>query len=95
MGRAAEAAGSLIGDETLEAEGRVLGRVRQRSTYCVLAQPEEGWIVVTEGTGQILSVHRTKDQAVTSAKEVAKSQEPSQVLIYRKDGTVQTERTYG
>ena len=82
--RAADAAGSLIGDETLEAEGRASGRVRQRSTYRMLAQPEARWIVETGGTGQISSVHRTKDQAVTRAKEAAKTQEPRQVLIYRK-----------
>ena len=29
------------------------------------------------------------------ARELAKAHEPSQVLIYKKDGTVQTERTYG
>jgi hypothetical protein len=32
---------------------------------------------------------------VGSARELAKAHEPSQVLVYKKDGTVQTERTYG
>ncbi|MDQ3589389.1 MAG: DUF2188 domain-containing protein [Actinomycetota bacterium] len=30
-----------------------------------------------------------------SARELAKAHEPSQVLVYKMDGTVQTERTYG
>lgn len=45
MGRVAETTGSLTGSETLEAEGRALGRTAQRSTYRVVAQPEgdESW----------------------------------------------------
>jgi hypothetical protein len=46
-------------------------------------------------TGHVSSIHRTKDEAETSAREVAKAHKPSQVLVYKKDGTVQTERTYG
>jgi uncharacterized protein YjbJ (UPF0337 family)/predicted RNase H-like HicB family nuclease len=95
VGRVAEAAGSLTGDETMEVEGRALGRSGQRKTFRVLAQPDGGWIVETGEVGQISSVHRTKDEAVGNAKELAKGHEPSQVLVYKKDGTVQTERTYG
>ena len=45
----------------------------------------------TGEVGQILSVHRTKHEAVSSAKVLARAHEPSQVLVYKKDGTVQTE----
>ena len=61
----------------------------------MVAQPDGGWIVETGGIGQVSSVHRTKDEAVASAKELAGVHKPSQVLVYKKDGTVQTERTYG
>jgi uncharacterized protein YjbJ (UPF0337 family) len=95
VGRVAEAAGSLTGDETMEAEGRALGRSGQRETFRVLAQPDGGWIVETGEAGQVSSVHRTKDEAARSARELAKAHGPSQVLVYKKDGTVQVERTYG
>jgi hypothetical protein len=95
VGLVAEAAGSLTGDETLEAEGRALGRTARRETYLVMAQSEGGWMVETGEAGQVSSVHRTKDKAETSARELAKAHKPSQVLVYKKDGTVQTERTYG
>ena len=95
VGQVAEAAGSLTGDETLKAEGRALDRTAQRETYRVVAQPERGWMVETGGIGQVSSIHRTKDEAVANARELAKAHKPSQVLVYKKDGTVQTERTYG
>jgi uncharacterized protein YjbJ (UPF0337 family) len=95
VGRVAEATGALTGDETIEAEGRALGRKGQRNTLRVVAQPEGGWIVETGGAGQVSSVHRTKDEAVRSARELAKAHQPSQLLVYKMDGTVQTERTYG
>ncbi len=93
VSRVAEATGALTGDETLEAEGRALGQ--NRKTLRILAQPDGGWIVETGEAGHVSSVHRTKDEAVRSARKLAKAHEPSQVLVYKKDGTVQSERTYG
>jgi hypothetical protein len=95
VGRVAEATGTLTGDETIEAEGRALGRMGQRYTLRVVPQPEAGWIVETGGAGQVSSVHRKKVEAVRSARELAKADQPSQLLVYKRDGTVQTERTYG
>ena len=59
------------------------------------AQPDDRWMVETEEVDQALSVHWTKDEAVVSATELARAHEPSEVLVYKKDGSVQTERTYG
>lgn len=95
VGRVAEAAGSVTGDESLESEGRALGRTPDRETYRVVAQPDGGWIVEKGTSGQVSSVHRTKDEAVQDARGRAKAHEPSQVLVYKKDGNVQSERTYG
>jgi hypothetical protein len=95
VGLVAETAGSVAGDETLESEGRALGRTADRETYRVVAQPEGGWVVETGKSGQVSSVHRNKDEAVEDARGRARANEPSQVLVYKKDGTVQTERTYG
>ncbi len=93
VSRVAEANGALTGDETLEAEGRALGR--NRKTLRVLAQPDGGWIVETGEAGQVSSVHRTKDEAVRSARRLAKAHEPSQILVHKKDGIIQNKRTYG
>ena len=95
MGKVAQTAGSLPGDRALQAEGRALGRRAQRNILRVSAQPDgSGWWK-PEGAGQISSVHRPKDEAVGVAREWAKAREPSQMVVYEKDGTVQTERTYG
>jgi uncharacterized protein YjbJ (UPF0337 family) len=93
VGRVAEATGSLTGDETLEAEGRA----GQDGAEGELPRsgPAGGGMVEAGETGHVSSIHRTKDEAETSARELAKAHKPSQVLVYKKDGTVQTERTYG
>jgi hypothetical protein len=94
VGRAREAAGAVAGDKTMEAEGRTERRGPERNTYSVMPQPGEGWRVEGEGV-RPSSVHRTKEEAVRIARVQAKANKPSQFLVYKKDGTVQTERTYG
>jgi Uncharacterized protein conserved in bacteria (DUF2188) len=92
----AEGAGRTTGDKTLEAEGRALSRKGQRKTFLVTPHPNGGWRVQTEGAKRASSVHRTKPEAVAAAKEKARGQRPSQVLVYKKDGLeVQEEKTYG
>ena len=43
----------------------------------MVAQPEGRWVVESGEAGQISSVHRTKDEAVGSARELAKVHVPS------------------
>jgi hypothetical protein len=96
VGRLAEAAGSVTGDKSLKAEGRTLRRKRERKTFLVTPHPDGGWRVQAEGAKRASSVHRTKPEAVAAAKEKARGQMPSQVLVYKKDGLeVQEEKTYG
>ncbi len=95
VGRATEAAGALIGNKTMEAEGRAEHRSVQRTIYRVMAQPEGGWIVESGEFGQVEGVHPTKEEALRRAREVARAHQPSQVLVYKKDETVQAEHTYG
>jgi uncharacterized protein YjbJ (UPF0337 family) len=46
--------------------------------------------------GQVSSIHRTNNEAARTARGPATAlNEPSQMLVHKKDGTVQTERTYG
>ena len=76
VGRVAETAGTLMGDESMESEGRALSRSPDRETYIVVAQPEGGWAVEKGTSGQVSSVHRTKDEAVQDARRHAKAHEP-------------------
>jgi hypothetical protein len=45
--------------------------------------------------GRTLSSHVTKTDATTAGVRVARSNEPSQLIIHRADGTIEDERTYG
>lgn len=94
-GRIGEAAGKMAGDKSLEAEGRAAQRKGELKTYVVTPHPEGGWKVQVGGADRATSVHRTKSEAVSAGKEVAKSQAPSQLLVYKEDGIeVQEETTY-
>jgi uncharacterized protein YjbJ (UPF0337 family) len=81
MGVVGEAVGRVGGDESLEAEGRVLRRKGDLKTYLVKPHADGGWKVQAE--------------AVAAAKELARSKTPSQLLVYKADGfEVQEEKTY-
>ena len=56
---------------------------------------DEGWKLMREGTAKPVSVHSTKDEAMTAAREVAKKAEPSQVVVHKMDGTIQSQFGYG
>ena len=55
------------------------------------------WKVKTEGAGayEFEAVMDTKDEAVRVAKEHARAQMPSQVIIHNQDGRISDESTYG
>ena len=90
-----EAAGRISGDESLEAEGRVLRRKGDLKTYLVKPHADGGWKVQAEEATRATSVHRTKAEAVAAAKELARSKTPSQLLVYKADGfEVQEEKSY-
>ena len=95
VGRLAETAGTISGDKNLEAEGRATQRTGERKTYVVTTHAKGGWKVQAEGASRATSVHKTKGEAVANAKELARSHQPSQLLVYKQNGTVQTEQTYG
>jgi poly(hydroxyalkanoate) granule-associated protein len=64
-----------------------------RKVYHVTVH-DEGWKVEAEGATRATSVHGTKNEAVSAAKELAQNQRPSQVVIHKQDGSFQTEHTY-
>ena len=95
LGWIGETAGRIQGDETLEAEGRTARRMAERTTYYVSTHADGGWKVQAEGASRATSVHKTKGEAVANAKELVRARPPSQLLVYKQDGTVHTEQTYG
>lgn len=66
-----------------------------RKVYHVTPSPDSGWKVKAENANRASSNHQTKDKAIERAKELAKSLDMGQVIIHKKDGTIQTEYTYG
>jgi uncharacterized protein YjbJ (UPF0337 family) len=94
-GKLTETAGMMSGDRSLEAEGRTVARSADMTTYTVTSRDNGSWEVRTEGASRATSVHDSKEEAVSRAKKLAGDRRPSQLLVYKKDGTVQTEQTYG
>ncbi len=67
----------------------------KRKTYHVTPNTDGGWKVKEENASRALSTHDTKADAINRAKEVAKNQDLGQVVIHKRDMTIQTEHTYG
>ena len=72
-----------------------MAREADRKTYVVRPKDGGGWSVMTGGASRATSVHDAKEEAVAKARDLAKRKTPSQLLVYKQDGTVQTEQTYG
>lgn len=69
-------------------------KMAKRKTYHVTPNTDGGWKVKEEKASRASSKHETKAEAVERAKELAKNQELGQVVIHKRDGTIQTEHTY-
>jgi uncharacterized protein YdaT len=67
----------------------------RRKVYHVVPKQKRGWNVKKENASRASSSHETKNKAIAQAKKLAKNQELDQVIIHKKDGTIQTEYTYG
>jgi hypothetical protein len=66
-----------------------------RTVYHVLPGRDRGWDVRREGVQRAESHYDRKDEAVSRARDLAKSREPGQVIVHKQDGTIQVEYTYG
>ncbi len=64
-----------------------------RTVYDVTPH-EEGWQVKRRGAARASSVHSTKEEAIQAARALAHNNEPSQVVVHRRDGTIEREWTY-
>jgi hypothetical protein len=66
----------------------------KRKTYHVVPAGDD-WKVEAAQAKRAAGVFENKDEAVKRAIELAKAQELGQVIIHKRDGTIQEERTYG
>lgn len=66
----------------------------KRRTYDVSPKGNE-WTVKERGADRAVGNFDRKAEAVERAREVAKNQQLSQVVIRKQDGSIQTEHTYG
>lgn len=54
-----------------------------------------GWNVKTQGKSKAAANFEDKTDAIDKAKDIAKNASLGQVIIQKRDGTIQTEHTYG
>ncbi len=59
--------------------------------------PVEGgnWAVKGQHAKRAFGIHDRKDDAIERGKRLAKGAPLGQLIIHKKDGTIQTEYTYG
>jgi Uncharacterized protein conserved in bacteria (DUF2188) len=64
-----------------------------RSQYWVSPYGEHSWKVTNKGVE--LSRHGTKPPAIDAGVTAAKADQPSELIIQHRDGTIEDKRTYG
>ncbi len=65
-----------------------------RTVYWV-SPHDDGWQVQREGASQASNVLPTKQEAIDRGRELAKSNQPGQLIMQRADGTIEEEWAYG
>ena len=65
-----------------------------RKTHHVVPNPKGGWSVKKGGASKASKIFTNKDAATDYAREVSKNQE-SELIIHKKDGTIQRTASHG
>lgn len=66
-----------------------------RKKYHVTQNPDGTWKGKAQGGQRASVVSDTKADAMRKTIEIAKNQQDSQVIIHKRNGKIQEERTYG
>jgi len=66
----------------------------KRKVYHIVPR-EKGWSMKREGSDRAMKNFTRKKDAMDYARQRAKAEQPSQVKIHKKDGTIQSEHAYG
>lgn len=82
-------------EQLTERVNLLIGKLERGSVavYSVVAR-EDGWAVQKAGQERAVSVHATKDEALEHARAVAAEHRPSELVVHRKDGSVQDTVSY-
>lgn len=69
----------------------------ERKVYHIVPNSgqEQDWKIKEEKVDEPIGLFSNKEEAIEKAKEIAKANEPSQIIVHRQDGQIQTEYTYG
>ena len=67
----------------------------ERVTYHVVAGAGAGWNVTQENSGQVVSSHRTKIEAILHGRDLAKTHEYSLLVVHDRQGGLERQYTYG
>jgi len=69
----------------------------ERKVYHIVPNSgqEKDWKIKEEKVDEPIGLFSNKEEAIEKAKEIAKANEPSQIVVHREDGQIQTEYTYG
>ena len=66
-----------------------------RNKLHVVTSPQGTWPVKQEGAKTPIAEGRTQGEAIKIARGIARTNQPSQVLIHGEDGRIREEYTYG
>jgi len=67
----------------------------ERVTYHVMPGEGGGWIIRLVNTGQVVSSHRSKTEAILHGRELAQSHEYSLLAVHDREGRLERQYTYG
>ncbi len=68
---------------------------KKRLTYHVAPREAGGWEVRAERAKRPSSAHDSKEEAVRRGRQLAQRQRLGQLIVHKRDGSIQTEYTYG
>jgi uncharacterized protein YdaT len=52
---------------------------------------ETGWSVKREGASRAASVHKTREEAITNARKLARQSKQSVVVVHSEDGSIESQ----
>ena len=64
-------------------------------TYHVLPGEHGGWDVQQENSGQVVSSHRSRTEAILQGRDLAKGHEYSLLVVHDREGRAERQYTYG
>ena len=68
--------------------------IKRNKYHLTFDNKRDNWSLKKERSERSSMIFETKGDALTSSREFVRRQEPSQIIIHKKDGKIQTEHTY-